>query len=155
MKFILITFSFLTTLFSYCQNIDEILLIRNQKTDSLNFELNRKGIHNKVVIYLQNAKKTLDIFIDRIKRLENFNNEKILVILYKPLFEYFEAFNFENNGKIINNLRKDFEEKDDLINYYKITEALLLTKLIDKQFTALIENTVKEIEDIENYIKKT
>lgn len=144
----------LISLCSFSQNIDDILYLRTQKTDSLNIELQRKNIQDKDILYLQNARKELKIVINKIISLENFNNKPLQKALIDSLYDYYDAFNFENEGKISNVLKYGFEKKDDFIYSYKINEALLLSKIIKKQHESIIKYLNKEVETINNNINK-
>ncbi|UWX61379.1 hypothetical protein N0B40_03665 [Chryseobacterium oranimense] len=139
---------------SYGQNVNEILNKRSVKTDSLRLELQKYNIQDDKVEYLQNARKVLKSTVDDVLKLEDFNNKTLQKVLMKPLTEYYDAFNFESNKKIINTLRYGFENKEDFINHYKASEALLLGKLIDRQYQALIDDSQRVIDEVNMYISK-
>lgn len=75
-------------------------------------------------------------------------------ILMKPLTEYYDAFNVESNKKITNTLSYGFEKKENFISHYKIAEALLLSKLIDLQYQALINDAQRLINETNAYINR-
>ncbi|CEJ68854.1 hypothetical protein BN1195_01145 [Chryseobacterium oranimense G311] len=139
---------------SYGQNANEILNKRSVKTDSLRLELQKYNIQDDKVEYLQNARKVLKSTVDDVLKLEDFNNKTLQKVLMKPLTEYYDAFTFESNKKIINTLRYGFENKEDFINHYKASEALLLGKLIDRQYQALIDDSQRVIDEVNMYISK-
>lgn len=135
------------------QNIDEILEERSLKTDSLTIEMQKLNIQDEQVIYLQKARETLKTTANDILKLENFNNKIMQKALMKPLLKYYDAFNIEKDGKITNTLGYGDKSKEDFIYYhYKIPEALLLTKLIEKQYYALISYDESNIKILTNYI---
>lgn len=154
MKKIYTIFLCLLSITVFGQNTDELLTKRSLKTDSLKVELQQRNIENEQIKYLENARKTLKNVVAEILNLENFNNKPIQKTLMKPLSEYYDAFNVKREGKIINTLRFGFEKKEDFITHYKISEALLLSDLIDKQYSALLDDSKKDYDAINNYIIK-
>lgn len=151
MQKIFIFFLLIISTLSNGQNIDEILEKRSLKTDSLTIELQKLNIQDEQVIYLQNARKTLKITINDILKLEDFNNKIMQKALMEPLLKYYDAFNVEKGGKITNTLGYGDKSKEDFIYYhYKIPEALLLTKLIDKQYSVIISHAERNIEKLTN-----
>lgn len=152
-KLYLILFLFLFEI-SFGQNVDEILNKRIAKADSLTIELEKYNIHDNKIIYLQKARKVLKSTIESVLQLENFNNKTMQRILMKPLTEYYDAFNVESNKKITNTLSYGFEKKENFISHYKIAEALLLSKLIDLQYQALINDAQRLINETNAYINR-
>ena len=152
-RIFIILFTFINlTIFG--QNIDDILTKRSLKTDSLAIELQKYNIEDEQVTYLQNARKTLKSVVNEILKLENFNNKPMQKVLLKPIQDYYEAFNVEKDGKKINTLNYGFENKEDFIYSYKISEALLLSKLIDKQYSVLILDSERKLKELTNYINQ-
>lgn len=151
LHFILVIFIFGI---SFGQNFDKILNKRISKADSLTIELEKYNIQDDKIIYLQKARKVLKSTIESVLELENFNNKKMQKVLMNPLTEYYDAFNVENNKKTTNTLRYGFEKKEDFINHYKAAEALLLSKLIDLQYQALINDAQRLINEANDYINR-
>ncbi|MCT2562193.1 hypothetical protein [Chryseobacterium herbae] len=149
-------FSLLSMFFgiSYGQNVDEILNKRSVRTDSLTLELQKYNIQDNKVEYLQNARKVLKSAIDDVLKLEDFNNKTMQKVLMKPLTEYYDAFNVERDKKTINTLRYGFKNKEDFVSHYKAAEALLLSKLIDLQYQALIDDAQRVIDEVNMYISR-
>lgn len=147
-------FSLLSIFFgiSYGQNVDETLNKRSIRADSLTLELQKYNIQDNKVEYLQNARKVLKSAIDDVLKLEDFNNKTMQKVFMKPLTEYYDAFNVERDKKIINTLRYGFKNKEDFVNHYKAAEALLLSKLIDLQYQALINDAQRVIDEVNMYI---
>ncbi|SHF07407.1 hypothetical protein [Chryseobacterium sp. OV279] len=149
-------FSLLSMFFgiSYGQNVDETLNKRSIRTDSLTLELQKYNIQDNKVEYLQNARKVLKSAIDDVLKLEDFNNKTMQKVLMKPLTEYYDAFNVERDKKTINTLRYGFKNKEDFVSHYKAAEALLLSKLIDLQYQALIDDAQRVIDEVNMYISR-
>lgn len=139
---------------SYAQNVDEILNKRIAKADSLTIELEKYNIQDDKIIYLQKARKVLKLTVESVLQLEDFSNKTMQKVLMKPLTEYYDAFNVENNKKITNTLSYGFEKKENFINHYKIAEALMLSKLIDLQYQALINDAQRLINETNAYINR-
>ncbi|SHM70402.1 hypothetical protein SAMN05444360_11621 [Chryseobacterium carnipullorum] len=139
---------------SYGQNVDEILNKRSLKTDSLTLELQKYNIQDNKVKYLQNTRKVLKSVVDDVLKLENFNNKTMQKVLMKPLTEYYDAFNVERDKKTTNTLRYGFKNKEDFINHYKAAEALLLGKLIECQYQALIDDAQRVVDEVNIYIDR-
>lgn len=138
----------------YGQNVEELLTKRSLKADSLTLELKKFNIQDNKVIYLQSARKVLKSVTDDILKLENFNNKTMQKVLMKPLTDYYDAFNVEIDKKTTNTLKYGFEKKDDFINHYKVSEALLLGKLIDSQYLALIADSQRVVDEVTIYINR-
>lgn len=136
------------------QNVDKILNKRIAKADSLTIELEKYNIQDYKITYLQEARKVLKSAVDNVLELENFNNKTMQRVLMKPLMEYYDAFNVESDKKITNTLSYGFEKKENFINHYKAAEALLLSKLIDLQYQALINDAQRLINETNAYINR-
>lgn len=154
MRKVFVIFLCLLGITVFGQEIDEILTKRNLRTDSLKIELKKKYIESDDVKYLEDARETLKNVVENIINLEDFNNKSMQKALMKPLDRYYDAFNVKKGNEIINTLRFGFEKKEDFIAHYKVSEALLLSKLIAKQYSTLVDDAKKEYNIISSYIKR-
>ena len=143
----------------FSQTKPDSIIIQKEKIEksyekSLN-EYEKIVKHDDEVERYISAEKEFFVTFNKLKHLDNLSNKQLQKALIQDYVnEYYDLFQFVNNGKKVNFLMYGFENKDDLDEYIDNAYYFLLTKtsiLISDKVIAQLEKEVKE-EDI--YINK-